>query len=263
MTVEPLPKGGGRYDISRPLWKTAHERFSEEQTWQWCRQGLIESASWAREHGVTLALQNHEPVIHDYPDVLGMVREVDSPNLKVCLDAPLLKQKDEAAVRKAALEVGLTQTLSHFGGEYEEAPDGAVQGSPIYGPFVRAMAEIGYTGYIGYELCHPLPVINGQTVGIEFVTRTCGWRPGSCTPSSRRDAAAGGCASGWRRPRAALGLRIVSSSTPTPWHRNFSVGRTSITQISLRRSGRLQPPRRLAGDLRRDILKGVQRGLAL
>jgi sugar phosphate isomerase/epimerase len=100
-----------------------------------------------------------------------MVREVDSPNLKVCLDAPLLKQKDEAAVRNAALEVGSLQTLSHFGGEYEEAPDGAVHGSPFYGPFVRAMAEIGYMGYIGYELCHPLPVINGQTVGIEFVDK--------------------------------------------------------------------------------------------
>ena len=30
------------------------------------------------------------------------------------------------------------------------------------------MKEIGYAGYIGFELCHPLPVINGQTVGIEF-----------------------------------------------------------------------------------------------
>lgn len=30
------------------------------------------------------------------------------------------------------------------------------------------MKEIGYTGYIGFELCHPLPVVNGQVVGIEF-----------------------------------------------------------------------------------------------
>ena len=25
-----------------------------------------------------------------------------------------------------------------------------------------------YHGYVGYELCHPLPVVNGQTVGIEY-----------------------------------------------------------------------------------------------
>ncbi len=30
------------------------------------------------------------------------------------------------------------------------------------------MNEIGYEGYIGYELCHQLPVVDGQTVGIEY-----------------------------------------------------------------------------------------------
>jgi hypothetical protein len=32
----------------------------------------------------------------------------------------------------------------------------------------RAVCEIGYSGYIGYELCHLLPVVDGQTVGLEF-----------------------------------------------------------------------------------------------
>ena len=30
------------------------------------------------------------------------------------------------------------------------------------------MNEIGYDGYIGYELCHQLPVVDGQTVDIEY-----------------------------------------------------------------------------------------------
>jgi predicted O-methyltransferase YrrM len=30
------------------------------------------------------------------------------------------------------------------------------------------MKEIGYTGYISYELCHELPKVNGKTVGVEF-----------------------------------------------------------------------------------------------
>ena len=30
------------------------------------------------------------------------------------------------------------------------------------------MADIGYQGYIGYELCHPLPQVDGATVGVEF-----------------------------------------------------------------------------------------------
>jgi len=61
--------------------------------------------------------------------------------------------------------------LSHFGGEYEREADGTVKGADFYLPFIRAMLEIGYEGYIGYELCHPLPVVGGQTVGIDFADK--------------------------------------------------------------------------------------------
>ena len=37
-----------------------------------------------------------------------------------------------------------------------------------YGDFVRAMRAIGYGGYLSYELCHPLPVVDGQTVDIGY-----------------------------------------------------------------------------------------------
>jgi hypothetical protein len=30
------------------------------------------------------------------------------------------------------------------------------------------MRKIGYNGYMSYELCHPLPVKGGQTVGIDY-----------------------------------------------------------------------------------------------
>lgn len=160
----------GRYDIARRIWQEAHKDFTEEETWAWCRQGLQEAARYAGEFGVTLALQNHAPVIKDHHDVLRMVREVGSPHLKVCLDAPIMPKKDPAYVRQAALDVGALQVLSHFGGDYEERnPDGTVAGPDFYLPFVKAMIEIGYRGYLGYELCHPLPVRNGQTVGIEYV----------------------------------------------------------------------------------------------
>ena len=39
----------------------------------------------------------------------------------------------------------------------------------FYLPFVQALLETGYRGSIGYELCSPLPVVGGRTVGIEFV----------------------------------------------------------------------------------------------
>jgi sugar phosphate isomerase/epimerase len=168
--VTLLREGGGRYDIARAVWQKAHDEFSPEETWAWCREGLVESARYAGEHGVTLALQNHPPVIGDYRDVLRMVREVGSPHLKACFDARLERGKDAEAIRKATVEVGPQQVLSHFGGEYKTGPGGieVIGGEPCLAE-VLGLLEIGYRGYFGYELCHPLPVVDGRTVGVEYV----------------------------------------------------------------------------------------------
>ncbi len=168
------------YDIAEGYWPLVHEKFAEEEIWGWCRDSLIECARYAGEMGVTLALQNHKPLIKDHHDVLRMVREVNSPHLKICLDAPLMPDKSAGAMREAAQVVGSLQVMSHFGGEFDRNPDGSVTGvdridglitgetNQYYRDFTRAMHEIGYNRYTSYELCHQLPVVNGETVGIEF-----------------------------------------------------------------------------------------------
>lgn len=164
-------EGIASYDISRPLWETVHKGCSAQEIWSWCRDGLAECARAASDAGVTLALQNHPPVINTHEDVLRMVKEVNSPALKISLDAPIMPVKTPEAIRKAAHEVGSLQALSHFGGEYTRGPDGKVKGESFYAPFIRAMKEIGYQGYVGYELCHPLPKVGGQTVGIDYAEK--------------------------------------------------------------------------------------------
>ena len=168
------------YDIMENLWPVVHAKFSAEEIWGWCREALSECARYAGDAGVTLALQNHRPVVKDYHDVLRMVREVGSPHLKVCLDAPLMLDKSAKAMREAARAVGPLQVLSHFGGEFERRADGSIRGferndgvlgdetNQYYRDFVDAMRGIGYKGYLSYELCHQLPVVDGNTVGIEF-----------------------------------------------------------------------------------------------
>jgi sugar phosphate isomerase/epimerase len=183
------PEGGGCYDIAQRMWQHAHEGIPEQQTWDVCRATLSEAAKIAGEHGVTLALQNHKPVIKTYHDVLKMVREVGSPHLKVCLDAPIMEIKEAAYLKQAVRDTGKLQVQSHFGGEYERTASGEWRraivrsdwGKPyerpgywadnFYLPFVEALLETGYKGYIGYELCHTLPIVNGKTVGIDFVDR--------------------------------------------------------------------------------------------
>jgi sugar phosphate isomerase/epimerase len=174
-----LSPDGASYMLARRVWREAHLEADAAQTWDWCRAGLAEAARWAGDAGVTLALQNHAPVTNSPDDMLRMIHLVGSPHLKACLDAPLAAQQGVTAMREAARAVGPLQVLSHFGGEYERQPDGSVRGSVrnpdltltpehYYADFVQGMRDIDYAGYIGYELCHPLPKVNGETVGIDF-----------------------------------------------------------------------------------------------
>ena len=170
--VTLVPTGGSRYDIAQAVWKAEHKDFTEEQTWDWCRQTLAEAAVLAGNFGVTLALQNHPPVIKGYADTIRMAKEVASPHLKICFDARLEHSLDETGVRKAINEVGSMQTIWHFGGEYERSGDViTVKGDEKALAEALGLYDIGYQGYAGFELCHPLPVVNGRTVGIDFVDK--------------------------------------------------------------------------------------------
>ena len=175
-------KAGASYAVAEHIWTESHNGFTAEQIWDWCREGLIESARWAAEAGIVLALQNHPAVIDNYHDMLRMIREVNSPNLKAAFDAPLANKQGVTRMRDAAAEVGPLQALTHFGGEYEEDSDGEVQGfvrwrdgrltpESFYSEFAAGMLDIGYSGYTGYELCHPLPSFNGKLAGVDFVDK--------------------------------------------------------------------------------------------
>src|SRR5262249_5339908 len=148
------------YDIMENLWPVVHAKFSPEEIWGWCREALIECARYAGDVGVVLALQNHRPVIKDYPDVLRMLKEVNSPHLQACLDAPLMLDKSSKSMQDAARAVGDLQVLSHFGGEFERLSDGRIRGferndgvigcdtNQYYKDFVQAMRDIAYDGYV-------------------------------------------------------------------------------------------------------------------
>lgn len=183
-----LHPDGGRYDIARDIWDYTHRKFKPEQVWDWCRASLMECAKYAEDYGVTLALQNHKPVIQDWKDMMRMIEEVDSPGLKACLDAPIMEDKSPGNMMEAARAVGDLQVLTHFGGEFGRDAEGNIVDVREYDEnqvayeikkveeylpdFVNAMDAIGYEGYYSYELCHPLPVVNGKKVGIDYVEKS-------------------------------------------------------------------------------------------
>lgn len=170
--VTTLADGGGRYDIAGRIWNEAHRDFSEERIWDWCRDGLKEAGSFANDHGITLALQNHRPVIRNYRDVLRMIKEVGLQNVKACFDARLEHEMSPEDLIRATREFGDLQVLSHFGNEYTEE-DGRIvpKEDELMPAQVQGLVEIGYKGYLGFELCHPLPRVDGKLVGLEFADK--------------------------------------------------------------------------------------------
>ena len=58
------------------------------------------------------------------------------------------------------------------GGEYDQGPSGiTVTPGEQVPAAIRGMHAIGYRGYVGFELCHPLPLVNGKTVGLDFADK--------------------------------------------------------------------------------------------
>lgn len=166
------------YDITRRHGPQGPDVTFLEQ-WNWVKECLKELADFAGECGVTLSLQNHEPLVRDHLDMLDMIREVDSPALKACLDCPLLTSQEDAYVAQAVRDTGALQVHSHYGGEFDEVDGQAVQ-RPIrfarrsafnYPAFVKALKGIGYTGYLTYEFCHPCLDEHHQLEGLDAVAR--------------------------------------------------------------------------------------------
>ena len=147
------------------------------ERWRFVRDCLIEAAGFGKEFGVVMALQNHSPLIRDWKDCYHLVKQVNSPWLKVCMDYPILTDFERESVREAATTVGDLQAFTHYGGEFYRDEEGIVQmvrsryGRPReeYKYFLELMKEIGYDDVITYELCHPLVDDYTRPCGIDYV----------------------------------------------------------------------------------------------
>ena len=169
--------GLAQYDIARRRWEENWRDTTRLEIWDNARACFREAARIAEEEGVVLALQNHAPVVRHYRDVLEMIAEVDSPAFKACMDIPIEPRQDDEWVWRMARETGDLQVHSHFGGEFERDASGKViqrqlrfpQPLTNYETYVRALKEVGYSGYFCFEYCHP--AVNGrhEMQGREFV----------------------------------------------------------------------------------------------
>jgi sugar phosphate isomerase/epimerase len=152
---------------------------SDLRKWHHCVDGIREVADIAADMGITIALQNHAPVIRPgYEDVVSMMQEVDRKNVKLCLDVPLFydRQEDEY-VREAVQKCRKHIVHTHYGAwNFSETTEGEIIQEPSpstgqlinYQTFIEALQHLGYNGYLTSEYC--LPVIkNHKVAGIEEI----------------------------------------------------------------------------------------------
>jgi sugar phosphate isomerase/epimerase len=147
--------------------------------WNHCVAGIREVADLASDMGITLALQNHAPVLSPgYEDVLAMMQEIDRKNVKLCLDVPLFyNRQEDAYVREAVQKCRKSLVYTHYGAwNFSENSEGEIVQDPSpstgelinYQAFVDELVRVGYNGYLTSEYCLPV-VQNHKIAGIEAI----------------------------------------------------------------------------------------------
>jgi sugar phosphate isomerase/epimerase len=155
---------------------TGFERphLSFDQQWAWCVEGLREAARRAADFGVTLCVQNHHDLASHYESLFDLLTEIDEPNCRAAFDAwaPALQGTDlVAAVQKMAPFIAHTTIADYVHRprykyvprlvNYEAEPD-IIRAVPMgegfidYSAFCKALRDVGYTGFVGYEMCSSL-----------------------------------------------------------------------------------------------------------
>jgi sugar phosphate isomerase/epimerase len=151
-----------------------------EQEWNWCVSSLRECAREAARFGVTIGVQNHHDTAVHHESLRDLLDEIGEPNCKAMFDAwaPALQGCDPAeAVRTMGPYLVHTTVadyvrrprfayrpqLVNYGAEED-----AVRAVPLgqgfidYRGFFRVLREIGYQGYVAYEMCSPLQGGGGE-----------------------------------------------------------------------------------------------------
>ncbi|TKJ36682.1 MAG: isomerase [Planctomycetes bacterium B3_Pla] len=155
---------------------TGYERPGADFDAQYAKvvEGLKLAGQKAAEHGVTLAVQNHHDIASHHDTMYWLLEEINLPNVKAAFDAwsPTLQGLDTEQLRAAVLKMKpfIVHTTA---AQYVRLPRYHYQGALVnycrdetliravpmgegivdYETFFNSLKEIGYHGYIGYEMC--------------------------------------------------------------------------------------------------------------
>jgi len=136
--------------------------------------GLKLAGHRAAGYGVTLAVQNHHDIASHHDTMYWLLKEVDLPNVKAAFDlwTPALQGLSPEEIRASVLKMKpfIVHTTA---AQYVRLPryryqadlinfvqqESLIRAVPMeegfldYETFFNSLKEIGYQGYVGYEMC--------------------------------------------------------------------------------------------------------------
>lgn len=140
-------------------------------------EGLQIAGKLAARYGVTLAVQNHHDIALHHDAMKWLLDEVNLPNVKAAFDcwSPTLEGLTSEEIKEAIYKMKpyivhtttadykelprYTYELNHTNYVRRESQMRAVpigEGFLDYKTFINTLKEIGYQGYITYEMCEVL-----------------------------------------------------------------------------------------------------------
>ena len=140
-------------------------------------EGLRLAGKEAAKYGITLAVQNHHDIALHHETMHWLLREVNLPNVKAAWDAwsPTLEGLSSEEIKQSILKIQpyLVHTTNadyvrlprysyvhHLTNYQEEMP--VLRAVPFgegfidYENFINTLKQIGYRGYLAYEMCEVL-----------------------------------------------------------------------------------------------------------
>jgi len=158
---------------------TGYERSGHPYDKQYAMvlEGLQMAATIAGEYGITLIIQNHHDIALHHTAMKWMLDEINMPNVKAAFDAwsPVIQGLSAEELR-AAVHTMSPYLVHTTTADYEKHPRFEYEflqtyyrpllpqnrmvmmgeGYIDYKTFIGALKEIGYQGYITYEMCEVL-----------------------------------------------------------------------------------------------------------
>lgn len=140
-------------------------------------EGITLAAREAQKYGITLVVQNHHDIALHHDAMYWMLKEINLPNVMAGWDAwsPSLEMLPKEEIRQSVhkMKPFIVNTIAadyvtqpRF--RYDNTLTNYIADKPVmratamgegvidYGTFIGALKEIGYQGYLVYEMCEVL-----------------------------------------------------------------------------------------------------------